>query len=96
MTNATASKSTSTKTSNKPNGSTQEPTTEPVTASTAAPSPAPTEARKPITVMVGEVLHRKVKITAELSGISLSDLVEEQLRTIVKERLPGLLASLGE
>ncbi len=47
--------------------------------------------KKPITVMVPESLARKAKIMAELEGKSLSELVEENLATLVKRRLPKLL-----
>ena len=61
-----------------------------------SPTPSASPDKKPVTVMVTESLHRKAKITAELSGISLSDLIEAQLRVIVKDRLPGLLLQLGD
>jgi len=44
---------------------------------------------------VSDQTHRKAKITAELSGVSLSDLVERQLKILVKEKLPALLAGLN-
>ena len=79
------------KTSTKPNTSPKNGETDPATApATAASAPD----KKPVTVMVTEALHRKAKITAELSGKSLSDLVEAQLKIVVKEKLPGLLAGL--
>lgn len=103
MTNTTPSKATSTKTTSKANGSStgEHPDQPPVpegtstpSASSATPASAPAPDKKPVTVMIPEALHRKVKITAELSGQSLSDIVEEQLKIIVRERLPGLLAGL--
>lgn len=94
MTNTTTpNKSTPTKT--KSNGTTPEETSE---QSAAAPTPTPSATtapeKKPITVLVSDQTHRKAKITAELSGVSLSDLVEGQLKILVKERLPALLAGL--
>lgn len=50
--------------------------------------------KKCVTVMVPENLHRKVKVLAELSGTSLSDLVEEMIDKTVKARLPRLLGVL--
>jgi hypothetical protein len=99
MNTTTASKIPSQKTTPKNGSPTTEATDHPEQPTTAAPSTptppaAPAIEKKPVTVMLTETLHRKVKITAELSGISLSDLVEEQLKTVVKERLPGLLAKL--
>lgn len=79
----------------KTNGTTSEETSD---QSAAAPSPTPSTTtaadKKPITVLVSEQTHRKAKITAELSGVSLSDLVEAQLKILVKDKLPGLLAGL--
>jgi hypothetical protein len=91
-----ASKSTS-KNPNKTNGSTDHPDQTPAQTNTAAPIPTVTTVsdKKPVTVMLPDTLHRKVKITAELSGLSLSDLVEAQLKIVVKERLPGRLAALN-
>lgn len=94
MTNTTTTnKSTITKT--KSNGTNPEETSE---QSAAAPSPTSTTTtapeKKPLTVLVSEQTHRKAKITAELSGVSLSDLVEAQLKILVKEKLPALLAGL--
>jgi hypothetical protein len=79
-------------------GSPDHPESTAASATPAAPSAttAPAPDKKPITVMVTESLHRKAKITAELSGVSLSDLIEAQLRVVVKERLPGLLSQLGD
>lgn len=69
---------------------------QPAATTTAAPSVPTTTAtdKKPVTVMLTERLHKRVKTTAELSGVSLSDLVEEQLPAVVKARLPGLLTKL--
>jgi hypothetical protein len=100
MNTTTASKIPSQKTTPKNGSPTTDATDHPeqTAASTTSATPSvpttPAADKKPVTVMLTESLHRKVKITAELSGISLSDLVEEQLKTVVKERLPGLLAKL--
>lgn len=90
-TTTTTPKSTTTKP--KSNGTTSEETSE---QSAAAPSPTATSApeKKPVTVMIPEALHRKVKVLAELSGTSLSDLVETEMKALVKSKLPGLLAGL--
>lgn len=92
MTNTTTNtKPTITKT--KSNG---EETSERSAASTnpgAATTPTAPE-KKPITVTVSDSLFRKSKILSQLSGKSLSELVEEQLKVVVKERLPALLAGL--
>lgn len=94
MTNTTTNtKPTPTKT--KSNGTNPEETTEQSAAPTnPTPSPTPAPEKKPITVLVSDQTHRKAKITAELSGVSLSDLVEGQLKILVKEKLPALLAGL--
>lgn len=93
-TTTTPSKPTNTKA--KSNGTNPEETSE---QSAAAPSPTPTTTtaapeKKPVTVMLSEQLHRKAKITAELSGTSLSDLIETEMKALVKNKLPGLLAGL--
>jgi predicted HicB family RNase H-like nuclease len=64
------------------------------TKSTSAKNGSTDDSKKPVTVMLSPALHRRVKVMAELSGSSLSDLVESQIESLVKERLPGLLASL--
>lgn len=89
-TTTTPNKPTNTKAKSNGEDHSQEPvvSTTITTPTTAAPE------KKPVTVMIPEVLHRKAKITAELSGTSLSDLVEAQLKAVVKEKLPGLLAGL--
>lgn len=94
MTNTTAtSKSATPKT--KSNGTSPEETSEQAVTSTS-PTPSTTTApeKKPVTVMIPEALHRKVKVLAELSGTSLSDLVETEMKALVKTKLPGLLAGL--
>ncbi|GMV15483.1 MAG: hypothetical protein AMXMBFR56_37070 [Polyangiaceae bacterium] len=92
-TTTTTPKATSTKT--KSNGTNPEETAE---QSAAAPSTTSTTTtapdKKPVTVMIPEALHRKVKVLAELSGTSLSDLVEAEMRALVKSKLPALLAGL--
>jgi predicted HicB family RNase H-like nuclease len=91
MTNTTTpTKLATTKT--KSNG--EEHSQEPVASTSPTPPPTTAPDKKPITVLVSEQTHRKVKITAELSGVSLSDLVEAQLKILVKEKLPALLAGL--
>lgn len=94
MTNTTTpNKSTTNKA--KSNGTTPEETSEQsAAASSPTPSPTPAPEKKPVTVMIPESLHKRAKITAELSGMSLSDLVESQLKILVKEKLPALLAGL--
>lgn len=72
----------------------EQPSASTTTAGPSTPTAPTATDKKPITVLVSESLHRKVKVLAELSGTSLSELVEEQLRVVVKERLPGLLAKL--
>lgn len=52
--------------------------------------------KKPVTVMIPEALHMRAKVMAELSGVSLSELVEEMIDKTVKARLPKLLAGLTE
>jgi hypothetical protein len=101
MNQTNVSKLTPTKAPAKSNGSPTTDATDPQ-AEVAAAAPTvtttvtttPASDKKPVTVMLSEHLHKRVKITAELSGVSLSDLVEEQLKIVVKERLPGLLAKL--
>jgi len=91
MTNATTTnKSTITKT--KTNGTNPEQSAASTSPTSTPAAPAPE--KKPLTVMVSESTFRKSKILSQLSGTSLSDLVESQLKAIVKERLPGLLAGL--
>jgi hypothetical protein len=92
--NTTTQHKTAPKTPSKPNGTSTTEHPEQPTAHTTPVATAPASDKKPVTVMIPEGLHRKVKVLAELSGTSLSDLVEGQLKTLVKERLPGLLASL--
>jgi len=94
MTTTTTNKSTITS-KPKNNGTNPEETSEQSVASTN-PTPSPTTApeKKPITVTVSDSLFRKSKILSQLSGKSLSELVEEQLKFVVKERLPALLAGL--
>ena len=101
MNTTTVSKLNPNKSTAKTNGSpTTEATDHPAeaAASTGAAAPSvvttPASDKKPVTVMLSESLHKRAKITAELSGVSLSDLVEAQLKVVVKERLPGLLAKL--
>lgn len=94
ITTTTPNKSTITKT--KTNGTNPGETSEQSGATTspgAATTPTAPE-KKPLTVLLSEQTHRKAKITAELSGVSLSDLVEAQLKILVKEKLPALLAGL--
>lgn len=52
------------------------------------------DAKKMISVMLTPELHKRAKVLAELSGTSLSDLVEEVVARTVKSRLPGLLVGL--
>jgi hypothetical protein len=91
-TTTTPSKSTTTKTKSNGEDHSQEPvvSTSP-TPSTTTPAPE----KKPVTVMIPEALHRKVKLLAELSGTSLSDLIETEMKALVKSKLPALLAGLG-
>jgi len=95
MTNTTTTNKSTITSKTKSNGTNTEETSEQSAASTS-PTPSPTTApeKKPITVLVSDQTHRKAKITAELSGVSLSDLVEGQLKILVKEKLPALLAGL--
>lgn len=95
----TPNKTTSTKGNGSPSSDTpdqpEQPTASTASTTPSATTPTPTASdKKPVTVMIPEVLHKRAKITAELSGVSLSDLVEEQLRAVVRVRLPGLLAGL--
>lgn len=52
--------------------------------------------KKTVTVMIPEGLHTRAKVMAELSGVSLSELVEEMIDKTVKARLPKLIAGLTE
>lgn len=91
MTNTTTpNKPATTKTKSNGEDHSQEPvaSTSTTSSTTAAPE------KKPVTVMLSEQLHRKAKITAELSGTSLSDLIETEMKALVKNKLPGLLAGL--
>lgn len=90
MTTTTPTKSTTNKT--KSNG--EEHSHEPAASTNPTPSPTTAPDKKPVTVMIPEALHRKVKVLAELSGTSLSDLVETEMKALVKTKLPGLLAGL--
>lgn len=54
------------------------------------------DAKKMVTVMLTAEMHKRAKVLAELSGTSLSNLVEELVERVVKSRLPGLLAGLTE
>jgi hypothetical protein len=90
-TTTTTNKPTTTKAKSNGEEQSQDP------AASTTPAIPPTSAapdKKPVTVMIPEALHRKVKVLAELSGSSLSDLIETEMKALVKSKLPGLLAGL--
>lgn len=89
-TTTTPNKPTNTKAKSNGEDHSQEPVVSTSTTSPTTPAPE----KKPVTVMIPEALHRKVKVLAELSGTSLSDLVETEMKALVKNKLPGLLAGL--